>query len=326
MKAHPILATTLVLGACLYVNSTSMAQTRFDEDASTNYPPTIPQQIRVRELPQIRVRELPQFWVRELTQWPFSGSTSADNSRRAELRKLNELKEKLCDSDGERRDVVIDEVKTVFGEYFEQDMKYRRAELDRLKQRADTTEAQLKKRQDARQRLIDLQLEAFKQEADGLGLFGSRSQLRQQIKSVRKLYPSQVRHPGFQQGQPQSGDRYGVTMGASAMMKPMGGNSIKAAGQQQIESARRKLASAANGDEQAKALETLKDALSKYFDQDMEARRTKVENVRAGLGKLQAQLEKRQSAKSDIIALQLKLIVNEADGLGFFSRSAQSPR
>ena len=59
-------------------------------------------------------------------------------------------------------------------EYFDLDMRQRRAELDRLTKRSDDMVALLTKRAAAKDQLIDLQLKAFKYEAEGLGLFSER--------------------------------------------------------------------------------------------------------------------------------------------------------
>jgi hypothetical protein len=75
----------------------------------------------------------------------------------------------------------------------------------------------------------------------------------------------------------------------------------------------------ADAEAKGQALEALKSGLEDYFDRDMEFRAKELERVRTGLMKMAGQLEKRANAKSGIIALQLQMIINEADGLGFFS-------
>jgi hypothetical protein len=47
-----------------------------------------------------------------------------------------------------------------------------------------------------------------------------------------------------------------------------------------------------------------------------------LEGIAARLQKLQAQLDRRREKKQEIIDLQVKLAVNEAEGLGFFSQSS----
>jgi hypothetical protein len=86
-----------------------------------------------------------------------------------------------------------------------------------------------------------------------------------------------------------------------------------------IAEARGKLAGVEDPESERKALEELQQALGQYFDKDMEIRRAELERVRSGLNDMEARLQKRAAAKEGIVQLQLKMIINEADGLGFFS-------
>lgn len=61
----------------------------------------------------------------------------------------------------------------------------------------------------------------------------------------------------------------------------------------------------------------LESAVDKYFDEDMKARETELKNLEERLTKLRGQLDRRRKAKADIIQLQIKVLVNEAEGLGF---------
>ena len=44
--------------------------------------------------------------------------------------------------------------------------------------------------------------------------------------------------------------------------------------------------------------------------------------IRSRVENLDKQIERRRSARDEIISLQLEVLTNEADGLGFFSTSA----
>src|SRR5262249_27895343 len=76
----------------------------------------------------------------------------------------------------------------------------------------------------------------------------------------------------------------------------------------------------AKGDEKAgagkKKLTTL---IDKLFDEDMKQREKELADLEKRLSKLREQLERRRTKKQDIVDLQLKVVLNEADGLGFFS-------
>ena len=61
----------------------------------------------------------------------------------------------------------------------------------------------------------------------------------------------------------------------------------------------------------------LEAAVDKYFDDDMKVRETELTKLEERLNKLRSQLERRRKAKTEIIQLQIKVLLNEADGLGF---------
>ena len=65
----------------------------------------------------------------------------------------------------------------------------------------------------------------------------------------------------------------------------------------------------------------LEAAIVKNFDEDMTSRETDLTQLEERLTKLRAQLDRRRKAKAEIIQLHLKVIVNEADGLGFSGAS-----
>jgi hypothetical protein len=61
----------------------------------------------------------------------------------------------------------------------------------------------------------------------------------------------------------------------------------------------------------------LEKAVNKLFDEDMKAREAELTKLEERLKKLKDQLERRRKAKADIIQLQIKVLANEAEGLGF---------
>jgi hypothetical protein len=74
----------------------------------------------------------------------------------------------------------------------------------------------------------------------------------------------------------------------------------------------------------AEARNGLAKALDGYFEEDMKRREEELAKVEERVKKLRALLEKRAAKKSEIIQLQIKVLENEADGLGFFNNS-QAP-
>jgi hypothetical protein len=73
-----------------------------------------------------------------------------------------------------------------------------------------------------------------------------------------------------------------------------------------------------DADRQAAATE-LTSLLDKYFEEDMQSRAKELEDIQKRLANLQAQLDHRRAKKQEIIDLQTKVALNEADGLGFYS-------
>ena len=98
------------------------------------------------------------------------------------------------------------------------------------------------------------------------------------------------------------------------------------------------LPEASHGDEVGKLISELRDAdeakkaeltkqleasIAKQFDLDMQSREAELTKLEERMNKLRVQLDRRRKAKSDIIQLQLKVMVNEADGLGFTGQPLQ---
>jgi hypothetical protein len=61
-------------------------------------------------------------------------------------------------------------------------------------------------------------------------------------------------------------------------------------------------------------------ALSSYFDADMKNREKDIVNIEKRIKKLRALLEKRRAAKAKLVDLQLNVLINKAEGLGFYSQ------
>lgn len=62
---------------------------------------------------------------------------------------------------------------------------------------------------------------------------------------------------------------------------------------------------------------TLRDLLGKQFDRDLAHREKELVALEERVATLRKQLEKRKSAKNDIIVLRIRTIANEIEGLGF---------
>ena len=66
--------------------------------------------------------------------------------------------------------------------------------------------------------------------------------------------------------------------------------------------------------ELTKQLET---AVSECFDEDMKVREGELTRIEQRIAKLRSRLDKRKKARTDIIQLEMKVLSNEAEGLGF---------
>jgi len=88
----------------------------------------------------------------------------------------------------------------------------------------------------------------------------------------------------------------------------------------QIKAAAEALRDADGEEAKAQATEKLKDLLDKFFEEDMGRRKEAVADLEERLQKLRAQLDRRRAKKQEIVDLQMKIVVNEADGLGFSSQ------
>jgi hypothetical protein len=77
---------------------------------------------------------------------------------------------------------------------------------------------------------------------------------------------------------------------------------------------------AADGeDAKAKAAAQLAKILNAYFDEDMKRRAAELAKIEERVKKLRTQFDKRAAKKQEIINLQIKVLENEANGLGFFN-------
>ena len=66
----------------------------------------------------------------------------------------------------------------------------------------------------------------------------------------------------------------------------------------------------------------LEAAVTATFEEDLTSREAELTKLEERLAKLRALLDRRRKAQGEIIQLQLKVMINEADGLGFSGASA----
>jgi hypothetical protein len=76
----------------------------------------------------------------------------------------------------------------------------------------------------------------------------------------------------------------------------------------------------------AELTKQLEAAVAESFDEDMKVREGELSKLEERLNKLRAQLDRRRKAKGEIIQLEVKVLVNEAAGLGFSGVPSQARR
>lgn len=91
-----------------------------------------------------------------------------------------------------------------------------------------------------------------------------------------------------------------------------------------LRSALQSLRTAKTAEAKAKAKDAVSNLLKEQFDADLKQREKEIANVEARIQQLRDILDKRRTARDEIIQLQLKVIVNEAEGLGFPKQSTKS--
>ena len=105
-------------------------------------------------------------------------------------------------------------------------------------------------------------------------------------------------------------------------IRSFGGGGVGGSAQSEVGRIMSQLREATDDAKKAELTKKLETAVAKSFDEDMKARETELTKLEERLKKLKDQMERRRKAKADIIQLQLKVLANEAEGLGFSRTSA----
>lgn len=91
-----------------------------------------------------------------------------------------------------------------------------------------------------------------------------------------------------------------------------------------IHEVKEKLSSAEGASEEVQA--ELKSALAAYFVADMQHRVRELDEIKAKIDETEAKLQRRLDSQQEVVELQLKLTLAEANGLGFFSKAEDGAR
>lgn len=95
---------------------------------------------------------------------------------------------------------------------------------------------------------------------------------------------------------------------------PFGGTSPE------IAEAAGKVRDAENESDKAEATKQLTEIVGKSFEDDLKRRERELAAITERVERLQAQLDRRRGKKQEIVDLQVKVAINDADGLGFYSQ------
>lgn len=243
---------------------------------------------------------------------------AALRKRHASARKLQEMKRKLKQfkDDAQFENVV----RSNLGQFFDDDLAYRKQQLEQLAKRIEWNEAQFKQRLQARDELINLQLRSFQLDAQGLGLTTDPTQSA--VSQMASISPGRRSISITQPLSAQPANQFPSTFSGAAGMTAAVPSKPRSDALVRIRRARQALAQSKDGDSEKKSIEELKTALGEYFDSDMNVRRSELDALKRELSELEEKLTERANAKDEIIELQRKMIVNEANGLGFFRKDA----
>jgi hypothetical protein len=220
----------------------------------------------------------------------------------------------------EERAKARQSLREALAEQFDSDIENRRSSLEQLTNQHEEMDRRLSKRTASRDELIALQLKAIELDAGAGGA--------SPVPGASNSLPG---NPNMVIAPPVASELPVLPGGASNPYAPSQNNPFgllrPAADPQEgaihrLHEQIRKLQHAKaddNADEVTKAMAELKDALEKYFDEDLETRRQELAGIKSNLERMATGLQKRAAAKNEIVDLQLKMAEYEADGLGFFN-------
>ena len=228
---------------------------------------------------------------------------------------LSALRKKLAEAKTDEDKVAVgQELRSAINDFFGADMKRRGAELEKVKQRVGQMELHLTKRVSAKNEIIELQLKSFVYEADGLGLFGGGSSSAARRTLFGRLSNRTQQDPFLARQ-----DIYKV---ARARNLASAGVRARPDAKERVDQLRQKLALAETAEGKAAVGNDLKLAMNDYFEEDIKRRQLELEDIRKRIDKMETQLARRQSARQEIVDLQLQIFAKEAEGLGFFGRTS----
>lgn len=265
-----------------------------------------------------------------------SGGNSIGSSGPARTPKVETNDKKLQDAiggfkrakDDEARKKALDKLSEVLSQIFDEDLKRRESEVNGIRQRVSRLNALIEKRKESKHRIVDLQLKIQLNEVEGLGFSVKRNS---RSRGVDPYYGgvvyTDVTNPGVAGMAGAELNRYGQVLGLPGGNPYGGGTSTES--ENPLRKAERvlrdvtkklKLMKGEYDREDAEAL--LRPALESYFAADLEGREQEINGIQKRVDSLDMLIRQRREARDQVISLQVEVLKNDAEGLGFFSTSS----
>ena len=239
-------------------------------------------------------------------------------------------------SDQEQRSDILDHMKSILDKFFDREMDSRSQAISSIEERSKKLLAELQKRKQSKQQIIDLQLKILEFDAKGLGYFNepaANDASGDATTATPKEFPLGAgnHNPARITVDKLDGKRVRVST-------EFGGGDYSAFYlidtdaydgwtpqrlKRTMEGWKRSLKNAAGAEELQKAKAKVLEGMNSYFDADIQHRKQAIDKITKRADELRKQLDARQKAKDEIISLQMKVIENEAAGLGFYPAEKQ---
>ncbi|MFT5322224.1 MAG: hypothetical protein ACI8P0_000059 [Planctomycetaceae bacterium] len=266
---------------------------------------------------------------------PYAGGANSVGNKPSDESKKNAAKlqkaiENLKGATSEKaRKATLENLSQIVHEIFDEDLKKRESEVGDIRQRVSKLQALIDKRKESKDRIVDLQFKIQLNEVEGLGFAIKRSGRSQNLNAyIGGGLPGM----GIAAMMGESGVQFLPVLGIPGGNGYGGGAAAESSddprrkGEIVLQAATSKLKEAKSEEERQAAGEVLRSALERYFAADLEMREREIKGIQERVSSLDKLIERRRQARDQVISLQLEVLKNEADGLGFFSTSSNFNR
>ena len=226
--------------------------------------------------------------------------------------------------DDEARQKALATLSEIVSQIFDEDLKRRESEVDDIRQRVSKLKALIEKRKESKGRIVDLQLKIQLNEVEGLGF-----SVKQNGRSGGDQYLGGLVNRGMMSMTGVQFSKYGQVLGVPGGDEYEGGTSTESEDpRRQAEGTLRdvttKLKQMKGEYDRDDAEALLRPALEGYFAADLDGREQEINGIQKRVDSLEKLIEQRRDARDQVISLQVEVLKNDADGLGFFSTSSGS--